>query len=64
MTTNLRALQKLIQAVVPWENYHLYEFAIGDRVYGELSPDDAEWGRVPTRSQFGKFDEPKRQLPR
>lgn len=45
LTTNLRALHEIIQAVMPWENCHLYEFAIGDRVYGEPSPDDAEWGQ-------------------
>lgn len=45
LTTNLRSLHRLIQAVMAWEDYHLYEFAIGDRVYGEPDPDDAVWGR-------------------
>lgn len=45
LTTNLRSLHGLIQAVMPWEDYHLYEFAIGDRVYGEAEPEDAVWGR-------------------
>lgn len=45
LTTNLRSLHELIQAVMPWEDYHLYEFTIGDRVYGEPDPEDAVWGR-------------------
>lgn len=44
-TTNLRALHDLIQAIMPWENYHLYHFEIGDRVYGEPVPEDKLWGR-------------------
>jgi hypothetical protein len=45
LSTNLRALHEIIQAVMPWESYHLYEFAIGDRVYGEPDPEDALWDR-------------------
>ena len=45
VTTNLRALHEIIQAAMPWENYHLYQFAVGDRVYGEPDPEDAIWGR-------------------
>ncbi|MBK5933359.1 pRiA4b ORF-3-like protein [Rhodovulum imhoffii] len=44
LSTNLRALHELIQAVMPWEDCHLYQFALGDRVYGEPDPDDAHWG--------------------
>lgn len=44
LTTNLRALHEVIQAVMPWENRHLYQFTIGDRVYGEPDPEDAHWG--------------------
>jgi hypothetical protein len=45
LTTNLRALHEIIQAVMPWENYHLYDFRIGERVYGEPDPEDIVWGR-------------------
>lgn len=45
LTTNLRSLHEVIQAVMPWENTHLYQFTIGDRVYGEPGPEDAAWGR-------------------
>ena len=45
LNTHLRALHEIIQAVMPWQDYHLYEFAIGDRVYGEPDPEDSTWGR-------------------
>jgi hypothetical protein len=45
LTTNLRSLHEVIQAVMPWENTHLYQFTIGDRVYGEPGAEDAAWGR-------------------
>jgi hypothetical protein len=44
LTTNLRALHEVIQAVMPWENMHLYRFTIADRFYGEPGPEDALWG--------------------
>ncbi|MFZ3584449.1 plasmid pRiA4b ORF-3 family protein [Loktanella sp. DJP18] len=44
LTTNLRALHELVQATMPWENDHLYQFTIGERVYGEPSPEDMSWG--------------------
>ncbi|WP_341485877.1 plasmid pRiA4b ORF-3 family protein [Thioclava sp. GXIMD4215] len=43
LTTNLRALHELIQAIMPWENAHLYQFTIGERVYGD--PEDAARGQ-------------------
>ncbi len=45
LTTNLRAFHEVIQTVMPWESYHLHEFVVGERVYGEPSPEDAAWGR-------------------
>ena len=45
LTTNLRTLHELIQAVMPWESTHLYQFTVGDKVYGEPDPEDAHWGR-------------------
>ena len=45
LTTKLRSLHEVIQAVMPWENTHLFQFTIGDRVYGEPGPEDAAWGR-------------------
>ena len=45
LTTNLRALHEIIQVVMPWEGYHLYQFTVGERVYGEPDPEGAAWGR-------------------
>lgn len=45
LATNLRALHEIIQAVMPWQSYHLYQFAVGERDYGEPDPEDAVWGR-------------------
>lgn len=45
LTTNLRVLHEVIQAVMPWENYHLYQFTVAGRDYGEPGPDDAIWAR-------------------
>jgi hypothetical protein len=45
LTTNLRALHEIIQAVMPWENCHLYQFKVGEAVYGETDPTGAAWGR-------------------
>jgi hypothetical protein len=41
----LRALHDVIQAVMRWQNAHLYEFQVGDRLYGERFPDDEAFGR-------------------
>jgi hypothetical protein len=45
VSMNLRALHALIQAVMPWQDCHLHEFAVGDRLYGEPGPEDTAWGR-------------------
>lgn len=45
VTTNLRVLHEPIQTVMPWKNYHLHQFNVGERV-----PDPAEivhWAAVP-----------------
>ncbi len=34
MTTSLRGLHEIIQAVMLFENYHLFQFDIGDKRYG------------------------------
>ena len=45
VTMNLRALHQVIQAVMGWEDMHLYEYRIGEKVYGEPPPPDLSWGR-------------------
>lgn len=44
LTTNLRSLHEVIQAVMAWENNHLYEFTASAKRYGEPDPEDAVWG--------------------
>ena len=39
LTTTLRALHEVIQAAMPFQNYHLYEFQIGEHRYGIVDPD-------------------------
>lgn len=39
LTTTLRALHEVIQAAMPFQNYHLYEFRIGEHRYGIPDPD-------------------------
>ena len=45
VTMNLRALHQVIQAVMGWEDRHLYEYRIGEKIYGEPPPPDLSWGR-------------------
>jgi hypothetical protein len=41
----LSALHDVIQTVMRWEYAHLYEFRVGDRIYGEPLPDMEHIGR-------------------
>jgi hypothetical protein len=38
-------MHDIIQVVMGWWDYHLYEFEIGDRFYGAPSSDDALYDR-------------------
>ena len=40
----LKSLHDVIQAVMGWEEYHLFEFHVGDKNYGIPDPDDATFG--------------------
>lgn len=40
LSTTLAALHDIIQVVIGWWDYHLYEFVIRDRIYSVPSPDD------------------------
>lgn len=40
LTVTLKALHVIIQAVMPFENYHLFEFRAGERRYADPDP---EW---------------------
>lgn len=45
LSTTLAALHDIIQVVMGWWDYHLYEFVIGDRIYGVPYPDDEIYER-------------------
>ena len=40
---NLKALHSVIQAAMGWLDYHLWEFAAGERKYRMLLPNDPDW---------------------
>ena len=40
---NFKALHSVIQAAMGWLDYHLWEFAAGERKYGMLIPNDPDW---------------------
>lgn len=44
LTTSLKGLHEIIQAVMLFENYHLFQFDIGDKRYGIPDP---EWNYGP-----------------
>lgn len=45
LSTTLAGMHDIIQVVMGWWDYHLYEFEIGDRFYGVPSSDDALYDR-------------------
>jgi hypothetical protein len=46
LSTTLAAMHDIIQVVMGWWDYHLYEFEIGDRNYGVPSSDDVLYDRT------------------
>ena len=48
LTTSLRGLHEVIQAVMRFENYHLFQFDVGEKRYGMPNP---EWD-----NQFGTIE--------
>jgi len=47
LTNSLKTLHLAIQAVMLFENYHLFQFDVGDTRYG--IPFDDDWSNSPTR---------------
>lgn len=41
LSTTLATLHDLIQVVMRWQDYHLHEFMVGEKVYGVPDPEDA-----------------------
>jgi hypothetical protein len=51
--TSLAALHEILQLVMGWLNYHLYEFAVGDRRYE--APEEAAAGEDPTSTTLDEL---------
>ena len=45
LSSTLAALHDIIQVLFRWQDYHLYEFAVGERVYGVPSDEDEFYDR-------------------
>ena len=45
LSATLIALHDIIQVAMGWKDAHLFEFVVGDKVYGEPDPDDALYER-------------------
>lgn len=54
-STNLETLHRIIQAAMGWLDYHLWEFTVGDVVFGIPDPDDANWGHKVHRASTAKL---------
>jgi hypothetical protein len=52
---NLKSLHDVIQAVMGWQDYHLFEFAIGDKAYGLPGP-DGDFGRKVLQAKLAKLE--------
>jgi hypothetical protein len=53
--TNLQTLHRIIQAAMGWQDYHLWEFAAGEELYGRPEPDDAMCDRKVRRASATKL---------
>lgn len=42
---SLYKLHQIIQTIMPWQGYHLYEFQVGELVFGDPDPEDAFYER-------------------
>ena len=45
LSSTLEALHRIVQVAFLWQDYHLYEFVVGERVYGMPSDEDAFYDR-------------------
>jgi hypothetical protein len=48
---SLKGLHDVIQAMMGWQDYHVFEFAIGEKVYGVPDP-EWDYGRKTRRIQM------------
>jgi hypothetical protein len=47
--TRLPKLHRVLQLLFNWEDYHLHDFLVGQRVYSVPSEEDADFGRKDCR---------------
>lgn len=52
---SLKGLHDVIQAVMGWQDYHLYEFRIGERFYGIPDPPE-DYGRRIRHARLAKLE--------
>jgi hypothetical protein len=52
---SLKGLHDVIQAVFGWEGYHLFEFTIGEKLYGVPDPEE-DFGREVLSAKLAKLD--------
>jgi hypothetical protein len=52
---NLKGLHDVIQAVFGWQDYHLFEFRIGEKVYGIPWPEE-DFGRKVMQAKLMKLE--------
>ncbi len=45
LSSTLMALHDIIQVTMRWQDAHMFEFIVGDQVYGEPYPRDSAWDR-------------------
>jgi hypothetical protein len=45
LSSSLMALHDIIQVTMRWQDAHMFEFIVGDQVYGEPNPRDSAWDR-------------------
>lgn len=53
---SLNKLHRILQAVMPWDDYHLHQFIIGGVYYGEPDPDD-DFGFELRRDRTAKLNQ-------
>lgn len=51
LSTTLATLHDLIQVAMRWQDYHLHEFVVGEKIYGVPDPEDAFEDRMVYQSK-------------
>jgi hypothetical protein len=52
---NLKGLHEVVQAVMGWQDNHLFEFRVGDKLYSIPAPDD-DYGRKVLHAKLAKIE--------